>query len=115
MKLSQKIQAMELSPIRKFVPYADAAVAAGKKVYRLNLGQPDIKTPQAFFDTVQNFSQEVLAYANSQGEASLIEALIGYYKRIGLDFAKKDILITNGGSEAINMIMTAIQIGRAHV
>ena len=108
MKLSQKIQAMELSPIRKFVPYADAAVAAGKKVYRLNLGQPDIKTPKAFFDTVQNFSQEVLAYANSQGEASLLEALVGYYKRIGLDFEKKDLLITNGGSEAINMLMTAI-------
>ena len=108
MKLSQKIQAMELSPIRKFVPYADAAVAAGKKVYRLNLGQPDIKTPKAFFDTVKNFDQEVLAYANSQGEASLLEALVGYYKRIGLDFQKKDLLITNGGSEAINMLMTAI-------
>ena len=104
MKLSQKIQAMELSPIRKFVPYADAAVAAGKKVYRLNLGQPDIKTPKAFFDTVKNFDQEVLAYANSQGEATLLEALIGYYKRIGLDFQKKDLLITNGGSEAINML-----------
>ena len=108
MKLSKKIQAMELSPIRKFVPYADAAVAAGKKVYRLNLGQPDIKTPKAFFDTVKNFDQEVLAYANSQGEASLLEALVGYYKRIGLDFQKKDLLITNGGSEAINMLMTAI-------
>ena len=83
MKLSQKIQAMELSPIRKFVPYADAARAAGKKVYGLNIGQPDIKTPRAFFDAVKNFDQEVLAYANSQGEKSLIEALIGYYKRIG--------------------------------
>ena len=108
MKLSQKIQEMQLSPIRKFVPYADAAVAAGKKVYRLNLGQPDIKTPQAFFDTVQNFSQEVLAYANSQGEASLLDALVGYYNRIGLDFEKKHLLVTNGGSEAINMLMTAI-------
>ena len=84
MKLSKKIQAMELSPIRKFVPYADAAVAAGKKVYRLNLGQPDIKTPKAFFDTVKNFDQEVLAYANSQGEASLLEALVGYFRNLFL-------------------------------
>jgi len=66
MKLSQKIQEMELSPIRKFVPYADQARAAGKKVYGLNIGQPDIKTPRAFFDAVQNFDQEVLAYANSR-------------------------------------------------
>ena len=108
MKLSKKIEAMELSPIRKFVPYADAAVAAGKKVYRLNLGQPDIKTPKAFFDAVKNFDQDVLAYANSQGEATLLEALKNYYKRIGIDFEKKDLLITNGGSEAINMLMTAM-------
>lgn len=108
MKLSKKIQAMDLSPIRKFVPYADAARAAGKKVYGLNIGQPDIKTPRAFFDAVKNFDQEVLAYANSQGEKSLIEALIGYYKRIGIEFESKDILITNGGSEALSMIFTGI-------
>ncbi len=108
MKLSQKIQQMELSPIRKFVPYADAAAAAGKKVYKLNLGQPDIKTPKAFFDAVKNFDSEVLAYANSAGEKVLIDSIVGYYKRIGLDFEAKDILVTNGGSEAINMIMTAI-------
>ena len=108
MKLSQKVQAMELSPIRKFVPYADAARAAGKKVYGLNIGQPDIKTPKAFFDAIQNYDQEVLAYANSHGVAELLDALVGYYKRIGLDFEKKDLLITNGGSEAINMLMTAI-------
>ena len=108
MKLSKKIQAMDLSPIRKFVPYADAARAAGKKVYGLNIGQPDIKTPRAFFDAVKNFDQEVLAYANSQGEKSLIEALIGYYKRIGIEFENKDILITNGGSEALSMIFTGI-------
>ncbi len=108
MKLSKKVQAMELSPIRKFVPYADAARAAGKKVYGLNIGQPDIKTPQAFFDAVKNFDEEVLAYANSHGVAELLDALVGYYKRIGLDFETKDLLITNGGSEAINMLMTAI-------
>ena len=108
MKLSEKIQAMELSPIRKFVPYADAARAAGKKVYGLNIGQPDIKTPQVFFDAVKNFDEEVLAYANSHGVAELLDALAGYYKRIGLDFEPKDLLVTNGGSEAINMLMTAI-------
>ena len=108
MKLSKKIQEMQLSPIRKFVPYADAAVAAGKKVYRLNIGQPDIKTPKAFFEAVKNFDQDVLAYANSQGVSELLDAIVGYYGRLGLDFEKKDLLITNGGSEAINMLMTAI-------
>jgi aspartate aminotransferase len=108
MKLSEKVLAMELSPIRKFVPYAEAAKAAGKKVYGLNIGQPDIKTPQAFFDAVKNFDEEVLAYANSHGVAELLDALVGYYKRIGLDFEKQDLLITNGGSEAINMLMTAM-------
>ena len=108
MKLSQKIQEMDLSPIRKFVPYADAARAKGKKVYGLNIGQPDIKTPKAFFDAIRNFDQDVLAYANSQGIPSLIEAIVGYYNRLGLDFEKKDILITNGGSEALSMIMTGI-------
>ena len=99
---------MELSPIRKFVPYADAAVKAGKKVYRLNIGQPDIKTPKAFFEAVKNFDQDVLAYANSQGVDVLLDAIVGYYRRLNLDFEKKDLLITNGGSEAINMLMTAI-------
>lgn len=108
MELSKKIQAMELSPIRKFVPYADAARAAGKKVYGLNIGQPDIKTPRAFFDAVKNFDQDVLAYANSQGIPELLEALVGYYKRLGLNFEKKDLLVTTGGSEAISMLMTAL-------
>ena len=108
MELSKKIQEMELSPIRKFVPFADAAKAKGKKVYGLNIGQPDIKTPRAFFDAVRNFDQDVLAYANSQGIPELLDALVGYYKRIGLNFEKKDLLITNGGSEALSMIMTAI-------
>ena len=108
MKLSQKIQEMELSPIRKFVPYADAARKQGKKVYGLNIGQPDIKTPTVFFDAVKNFNQEVLAYANSHGIPELLDALSGYYKRIGLDYTPDDLLITNGGSEALSMIMTAI-------
>ena len=108
MKLSKKVQAMELSPIRKFVPYADAARAAGKKVYGLNIGQPDIKTPEAFFKAVKGFDEEVLDYANYEGVAELLDALAGYYKRIGLDFERKNLLVTDGGSEAINMLMTAI-------
>lgn len=99
---------MELSPIRKFVPYAEAAKAAGKKVYGLNIGQPDIKTPDAFFDAIKNYDEEVLAYANSHGVTDLLDALLGYYERIGLQFEKKDLLVTNGGSEAISMLMTAM-------
>lgn len=108
MKLSKKIMSMELSPIRKFVPYAEAAKAAGKKVYGLNIGQPDIKTPDAFFDAIKNYDEEVLAYANSHGVTDLLDALVGYYERIGLQFEKKDLLVTNGGSEAISMLMTAM-------
>ncbi len=108
MQLSQKVQAMELSPIRKFYVYANAAKAQGKKVYGLNIGQPDIKTPKAFFDAVRNFDEDVLAYAPSEGIPELREAVAGYYKRIGLDFTPDEILITDGGSEAITMIMTAI-------
>ncbi len=108
MKLSKKIMSMELSPIRKFVPYAEAAKAAGKKVYGLNIGQPDIKTPDAFFDAIKNYDEEVLAYANSHGVTDLLDALLGYYERIGLQFEKKDLLVTNGGSEAISMLMTAM-------
>ena len=106
MVFSQKAQRCSLSPMRKFTPYAMAAEAAGKKIYKLNIGQPDIETPPAFFEAVRGFSQKVLAYANSQGMELMLNAVVNYYKRIGVDYEKQDILITTGGSE---------EIGRVHV
>lgn len=108
MKLSQKAQLCTLSPMRKFTPYAMAAEAAGKKIYKLNIGQPDIETPPEFFDAVRAFSQKVLAYANSQGTEYMLDAVVNYYKRIGVDYKKEDILITTGGSEALQILFLCI-------
>ena len=108
MKLSQKIQRCTLSPMRKFTPYARDAEIAGKKIYKLNIGQPDIQTPPAFFEAVRGFNQEVLAYANSQGMDELINAVRDYYRRLGTSYKKEDILITTGGSEALQIVLTCI-------
>ncbi|MBQ2154704.1 MAG: pyridoxal phosphate-dependent aminotransferase [Oscillospiraceae bacterium] len=108
MKLSEKAQSCTLSPMRKFTPYAMACEKAGKKIYKLNIGQPDIETPPEFFEAVRNFSQKVLAYANSQGIESLQEAVVDYYHRIGVEYTKQDILITTGGSEALQILFLSI-------
>ena len=108
MKISQKAQLCTLSPMRKFTPYAMAAEAAGKKIYKLNIGQPDIETPPEFFQAVQSFSQKVLAYANSQGTEFMLDAVVNYYRRIGVNYSKEDILITTGGSEALQILFLCI-------
>ena len=104
---SNRVTAMQSSPIRKLVPFATAAKADGVKVYHLNIGQPDIKTPRGFFDAVKNFDDEVLEYAVSQGIPELIEALQDYYKTYDMHFDKDELLITNGGSEALLFAMMA--------
>ena len=104
---SNRVTAMQSSPIRKLVPFASAAKAEGVKVYHLNIGQPDIKTPRGFFDAVKNFDDEVLEYAVSQGIPELIEALQDYYKTYDMNFEKDELLITNGGSEALLFAMMA--------
>ena len=78
MKISQRVQNLKLSPIRKLAPYADAAKKAGKKVYHLNIGQPDIETPPQFMDAIKNFDEKVIAYGASKGEPFLIEAIQKY-------------------------------------
>ena len=87
MKFSSKVQKCGLSPMRKFHPYAVAARAAGKKIYHLNIGQPDIPTPAACFEAVRSFSDPVLAYAPSPGIPELIDAVRGYYSRLKVDLA----------------------------
>lgn len=108
MKLSQKVQACGLSPMRKFHPYAVAAEARGHEIFHLNIGQPDIETPAAFFDTLKEFKAKVLEYAPSPGIPALVEAIRAYYARLGVDYAADDILITTGGSEALLILMMCI-------
>lgn len=104
---SNRVCDMQESPIRKLVPFATAAKADGVKVYHLNIGQPDIKTPRGFFDAVKNFDKDVLEYAVSQGIPELIDALQDYYKTYDMHFDKDELLITNGGSEALLFSMMA--------
>ena len=87
--------------MRKFNGYADEAVKRGIKIYHLNIGQPDIKTPDAYFKAMREFSEPVLAYAPSAGVPALIDAVCNYYDNIGVKLDKKDILVTTGGSEAL--------------
>ena len=108
MKFSTKIQRCELSPMRKFLPYELAAEAKGRKIYHLNIGQPDIETPKVFFDTVRNFQNPVLAYAAAPGVAAFLTAVQAYYRRLGVELDQADIYATAGGSEALQMVLTCI-------
>ncbi|MEA4987180.1 MAG: pyridoxal phosphate-dependent aminotransferase [Anaerovorax sp.] len=108
MKFSSKIKQCNLSPIRKFYPYTVEAKKKGKKIYQLNIGQPDIKTPEAFFEAVKNFNAPVLAYAPSPGIPEMVQAIQKYYKGIGIDYAESDIVVTTGGSEALQIVLNCI-------
>ncbi|APU67392.1 pyridoxal phosphate-dependent aminotransferase [Christiangramia flava] len=107
-KISNKGLQMPESPIRKLVPFAEAAVKKGKKIYQLNIGQPDIKTPEKALDAIRNHSIEVLSYSHSAGFESYRNKLAGYYKNTGLPVEPKDIIITTGGSEALLFAMGGI-------
>ena len=92
---------MQSSPVRRLLPYAEEARAKGKKIYPLNIGQPDIKTPESFLKAIKGFSQEVIAYATSQGNNDLRDAISRYYKEFNIPIDREDIIVTNGGSEAL--------------
>ena len=108
MKFSSKIEKCGLSPMRKFHPFAVAAEAKGRNIYHLNIGQPDVVTPKAFFDAVKDFEQPVLEYAASPGMPVLIDAIQKYYDNLDMHFEKDEILITTGGSEALQIVLNAI-------
>ena len=108
MKFSSRIEACQLSPIRKFHPYVVEAEARGRTVYRLNIGQPDIETPEVFFDAVKNFGEKVLAYAPSPGVETYLEATRDYYTGLGYPVTCDDILATYGGSEALQILFTCL-------
>ncbi len=106
--ISTKGQNMPASPIRKLVPFADAAKQKGIKVYHLNIGQPDIKTPRQVIDTLKNIDLDLIAYSPSQGYASYRKKLAGYYKQNQIDISPDDILVTTGGSEALAIAIGSI-------
>lgn len=101
MQLSKRAQEIQESPIRKLKPYEDEATKRGIKVYHLNIGQPDIKTPEKFLDVYRNYNEKVLAYGPSGGLDIYRENLSNYYKKLGNDLTKENIIITTAGSEAI--------------
>lgn len=100
-EISNRAVAMPESPIRKLVPLADAAKRRGIKVYHLNIGQPDLATPQEGLDALRNIDRKVLEYSPSDGYRSLREKLVGYYDQYQIKLTPDDIIITTGGSEAV--------------
>ncbi|KAF5071780.1 Asparagine--oxo-acid transaminase [anaerobic digester metagenome] len=108
MKLSDRVQAMQNSPIRKFNPMAAEAKAQGTKIYHLNIGQPDIVTPSVFMESIKGFDQKVLAYAESPGLPELQDSIIDYFKTFDMSLERKDILITSGGSEALTLTFLSL-------
>ena len=100
-RLSLKGLQMPESPIRKLVPYATAAKERGVKVYHLNIGQPDIETPEVALTAIRNIDRRVIEYSNSEGYASYRAGLSKYYKSVGVEVEDSDIMVTTGGSEAL--------------
>ncbi|MDR1984940.1 MAG: pyridoxal phosphate-dependent aminotransferase [Prevotellaceae bacterium] len=103
--ISDKGKLMPASPIRKLVPYAEAAKKRGIKVYHLNIGQPDIVTPPLALDAVKKYDAKVIEYSHSAGNESYRKGLAKYYQGIGIDIDENDMIITTGGSEAITIAM----------
>lgn len=104
-KISIKGRMMPESPIRKLVPYAEVAKGKGRKVYHLNIGQPDISTPDVALNAIRNFSDKVVAYSHSAGNLSYRKKLAGYYKKHNIDITADEIIIGAGASEAILFAM----------
>ena len=103
--ISKRGKNMPASPIRKLVPYAEAAKKRGVKVYHLNIGQPDIKTPQVAFEAIKNANIEVLAYSHSAGNESYRKKLVEYYSSVNINLNINELIVTTGGSEALYFAM----------
>jgi len=104
-KLSRKASEMPASPIRKLMPYANKARAEGKRIIHLNIGQPDIHTPEVVIDRLKNLDREIIEYSNSEGFTSYREKLAAYYREQDIPVKTEDIMITTGGSEALVFAM----------
>ncbi len=105
--LSKRAKDLPASPIRKLVPYADEAKKRGIKVYHLNIGQPDLKTPQIYFERIREFSG-IDDYTNSAGLMELREKFSEYYKKLSIPFEASEIIVTEGGSEAVSFAIAAV-------
>ena len=99
---------MPESPIRKLVPYAEKAKKNGVEVIHLNIGQPDIKTPDVALNAIRNHNIDVLAYSRTEGSEAYREKLAGYYAKHGIEINSSDIIVTTGGSEALSFAMNSI-------
>ena len=108
MQISINANRCEPSPMRKFHPYAVKAKKAGKKIYHLNIGQPDLPTPKAYYEAIRSFDEKTLEYAESPGKPLLIDAIRNYYHGLGVDLDENEVLITTGGSEAL--LLTCLSI-----
>ena len=109
MQMSNRISSFQCSPIRRLVPYSREASDKGIHVIHLNIGQPDIKTPQEAIDAIRNWDHDIIAYGLSEGEVKLRRALIDYYRQYGIDGLDEDnILITTGGSEALQFVFMTL-------
>lgn len=107
-QFSARAESLPESPIRKLAPYANAAKARGTKVYHLNIGQPDVETPQPFFDAIHNADIKVLAYSHSAGIDPLREEISTYYNRLGYPINAENVLVTTGASEALHFVFAAL-------
>ena len=105
---STKALAMPYSPIRKLIPLSDETAKKGIKIYRLNMGQPDLDSPKVALDAVRENKLSIISYPNSLGDLPLREGMVGYYKGLGIDVETKDIIVTHGGSEALQIAIEAI-------
>ncbi|RYY38075.1 MAG: pyridoxal phosphate-dependent aminotransferase [Sphingobacteriaceae bacterium] len=111
-EISQKGHLMPASPIRKLTPFADKAKQDGKKVFHLNIGQPDIETPEGMLNAIKNIDFNIWAYTPSEGTLSYRQKLTEYYNKLGYNITSEDIIVTTGGSEAITIaMMTCLDAG----
>jgi len=106
--LSNRIQKMQASPIRKLIPYAEQAKKRGIKVYHLNIGQPDIQTPSVFFEYIEKNKNKIVSYTHSAGLYELREKFAEYYSKYDVELSAEDVIVTVGGSEAITFAIAAV-------
>ena len=102
-EISKRAQNLSFSPIRKLIPYADKAKRKGIKVYHLNIGQPDIKSPKIFLEKLKSYKETTVAYGQSDGDENFKKSLCYYYQSIGINIKPDEIITTYGGSEALTM------------
>ena len=105
MQMSNRITGFQCSPIRRLVPYSRLAGEKGIHVIHLNIGQPDIKTPKEAIDAIHSYDKDIIEYGISEGEVPLRRGLVHYYSKYGLSVNEEDIMITTGGSEAIQFVL----------